>query len=410
MSQISRQLLRRWAAQPIGSTCEETFRKIASMVSGSTDRRKCLGVITTIVGTFKPKQGGGEPPPVPPLDLWKVFGRVSLSYHGGYLCADHPVIDLSIANQIEGMVNPFKQLALQAPGLFVVGDEPVPITVRHSFVLAFADRFFSQGSTAAKRIMDKAFPASMMGADSNYRLVLGDGSQYPAGWDFDTLKGWDVYVWAIYQEDPTPVPPMFQRIGTYMTSEDPALIPSGFSKLESLFVMDKTYKAIPEIAFPAALGHRVKLSVDDKPIYEDLNIGEDILTEAWMRDEPFRFLDVLPGLVIPPPFSDLIQPLKDRALVLWDQFESDRRSDLPAGNKWEVTGLGEIAADQLRYTYRRIDVTPAGEFNVWSERENVKISPSDLSQMSVNGDSVASIGMSRGQMLGLPIAIKTPRK
>jgi len=410
MSQISRLLLKRWSGMPMGSTLEETFRKIASMVSGTKDRRSCLGVICTIAGLWNPDEGDGPAPNVPPLEFWKVFGRVSLSYHGGYLCADAPVVDVSLQNIVEGMVPLTKSYALQSPGL-VGMDEPLPggFPVRHSFCLAFADRYFSNGSPATKRITDKAFPASMMGADSDFRLVLGGEETAPAGWSLDK-DGWTVSVWGLYREDPKPMPPIFQRLGTYITTEDPALIPSGFSKLESLFAADKNYHDFTPTIAPLSFATRVKLSIDDRAVYEELNVAEDIITECWMRDDAIQHIEILPGLVIPSPFGEIAQPTLRKILILLDQFASDRRSDLPAGNKIEVTGLGEVASDAVRYCYRRIDITPAGEFGIWSERENVKVSPSDLASMSVNGDPVAKLGLSRGQMLGLPIAISPAKK
>lgn len=394
MPQTSKILLRRWPGLSLGATCEENFRKIASQVSGSKDRRYCLGVVADIVGELRPGEGAAQ---IPPLVTWGMFGRVGLSYHGGYRCADFPVADLTMINLAQGIVGIGKRAALLQNTVLV--PQQGNAFLHHSFVIPFAQRFFASGEVDNKRKRDRAFPVSMMGSDSVFRLVLGAASTVPANWSA-VPDSFEVRVWAFYQEAQDPIPPVFQRMGRYATEEDPAEIPSGFSKLDTLAVIRHDYGDLSIAQLPLSATTRPKVSVDDKSIYDDISIYEQQMSEGWIRGDSSTW----GPYAIP---AALLTQFK--MLVLVDPQDMDRLSDRPAGNKLEVANLADAEGAKLAYLYDRIDVMPAGEFAVWAERENVSVNPADKSAMSVNGDGMDKLDMTRGQLLGVPITIRPGR-
>jgi hypothetical protein len=380
-------LFQRWTNVTWGqlTRLSESLKKITARLGKTQLKRYCCSVVVDIDATITPEI---EALDLSQDDILTAMGYVTLSHFGGHLVESMPVREVTISNDLEGYLPDSKRdLIVPDAG---IPNEGEPVKLKHSFVLAYADRFHAQGQVNAMERVQGAKALSLMSGDSEFVLQFNN---FPDLW---TVQGLSVSVKLWIHETESELVDRPTRIVRITDLKDPIPVPYGYKKCAFLALVTESNRLLQ---MNGALNVFPRLEVDGFNELEQLNVNELEIMRRWIRED---------GNKLGANGAAAGTLLGRTTLVVLDPFQAQRVTEFNAGhdiNLWgqlQATQQGEGYLTMLTRIYEDL---PATDYAVQMSRDNIK--QADRKALMLGGKPIRDHRFNRGEALGLQAKIKT---
>lgn len=375
----SKQLIARVVAQPLTGTGEfsETFRNIPASVAGPSGKlhRHVAALLLTCVAVFS-YVGQSTPPDLngdETMDL--LFGRILWTYYGGEIVSSLTASELTALVAAQGCIAIDKDaLVYHASGW---SGDPVPVqTVYASILIPVTPTMFSTGHTVGAT--DAPLLASLFGASSQFTCSY---FQKPPT-DVEVVASTEAT--ALCWDTPDAMVPRPIRYRKYATHEDPATIPTQYSKIPTMIAGGgKRGTAITPFLSSTAI---VRVLADDRAMEERMPTRVKQYADAWYRDDADR----------------LFITNADLFMILRSPFEAEKMINQPAASLWTVEGLGAAQGETVRYLYVEFDEASNDLVAFAVSSAGLPPGANSVDNVTINSNARNEMKLTAEETLGVP--------
>lgn len=359
----------------------ESLKKITARLGKTQLRRYACSLIVDIEAELVPGEGALD---LTQDDVLAAMGSCTFSHFGGHLVEGMPVREITISNDIEGYLPDTKRdLIVPDAGIPALA----PYKLKHSFALAYADRFHSEGEVNAIEAVQGCKPLSLLSGDSEFVLQFGT---LPANW---TATGLSVSVKLWLHETESERVDRPTRLVRSTDLKDPIPVPYALKKCAFLALISDPNE---EIAFAGANNVFPRLEVDGFNELEQLNVSEIETMRRWIRAD---------GNKIGANGAAAGTLLGRTTFLLIDPFQAHRLTEFNAGqdvNVWGALQAAQQPNGKLTLLARIYEDLPATDYAVQMSRDNIGAERKD---MRIGGEGIRAHRFTRVEALGLQAKI-----
>ena len=370
---LVKKLIDRVTLTGLGASWQRQLDMLRATVGGTRYRQYVLGYILDYTVTCTVDSQGTPTP----LQQWRQLGFVTATHHGGTLCDNISVADVTLTNIVEGMVTTDKATRVIANAALT----DASTTYHHSICLAYAPAAFSECGYAGDRV-DGAWPCSMVGGGGFLSATIAADNVGAINFDSCILKVWAV-LWQTDEEMVArPTKLFYQNV-----SAEPAVLNGPYRKMPTLLVRETDYGQ----PWGGTGGAGVPvIGVDGQLLNELCNFYEVEMIDAWLREDSSR--------------AELT-PATAPITVLIDPFHQDSLLEGPVGNTFEITGCVAATDEDVTYVGRYYYELPSADFAVQMQRDNQRVDGTNKRQISIGSKRASELRLTRGDAVGAPFKV-----
>ena len=377
-------LLRSWDGQLPGTySLTDTFKNLPASVSGANGAQHRY--VSALLITAHAHLISDATPTPAALDLWAaldfLIGRITWTRYGGSFVPQ----PLS-ARELVGFLSVQGCITIGKQNLVVwatpwVGSE---CDVYASIIIPTTPTMFSTGHT--KNATDAPFPACLLGASSAYTIQgwvsladISGNETYtcPAGIHIDAS--------ATCLDSKRVIVARPIEYKKFVTSDDPAVLPSQFCKMPTVFCAAADKKN-PIAAYLSDVVVPI-VRVDGRQLSERMPGRVFEIADLWYRDDADRAYDPnLGGLLF----------------ILRNTVESSKMILQPAGSQWSVEGIGNAQGSKVAYYYTPV-YDPSGPLVAYQLGQmGVDPSANTIGNVKINSNSRSGMTLTEEEQVGIP--------
>lgn len=382
-------LLHSWAGLPVNGnySATDTFKMLPASVAGANGsmHRYCSALMLTAKARFLSDETAG-----PELDAWDVLdfliGKLTWTrYSGSFVPQPLAATEIAAFLGVQGCVTPSKEAVVIHITPWQAGPPGAWYCDAYaSIIVPITPSMFS--TAHAKSPTDAPWSATLLGASSAYTIQgwrkLEDVSE-----DITCPSGISLEASALCLDTPRVIVCRPIEYKKFSTSDDPAVLPSQFCKMPTIFAVQSDFKA-PIAAF---LSDTVVplVRVDGRQMSERLTGRAYEYADLWYRDDATRVLQ-LAG-----PWGGMVYPLRTPC-------EASKMILQPAGSQWQVEGIGQSQGSKVSYYYTPV-YDPSGPL-VSYQLSQMGVDPNmnRIGNVKINSNSRAGMSLTEEEQTGIP--------